>query len=233
MNDIGDSNDNADSGFNTDEQESQEKDDGVSSEGDKNLMDGFTEILNKQKQNKCKDYLFFPAELDTNPKLGKALFQCLTWMILSSVSLGFLGYHMFLDPDKVGDTSCRATDSGKGRGTNIGLRFAFLMSFFMATSLVFLLSRIFALAAIIQAICDKSSKREPANKSSLGKCSCYMLSTSIVCGCFFYYVYGNRIIFGDAAMVCMGRSEDGVDPYPDSKLLVKTGTFLQRYSLAV
>ena len=60
-----------------------------------------------------------------------------------------------------------------------------------------------------------------------------MLATSIVCGCYFYYVYGNRLIFSDAAMVCTSRDEEGVDPYPDSKLLLKTGTFLQRYSLAV
>ena len=60
----------------------------------------------------------------------------------------------------------------------------------------------------------------------MGKWSCSMLSLSIMSGCFLYYFYGNRIIFSEAAMVCMGRGEDGVEPYPDSKLLVKTGTFL-------
>ena len=111
------------------------------------------------------------------------------------------------------------------------MRFGLLMIFFMATSFVLLLSRIFALAAVIQAVYNKS--KEPARKSQLGKASCWMLGTSIVGGSFFYYVYGNGIIFSNPARVCTGRSDGGVQPYPDSKLLVKTGTFLQWYSLAV
>ena len=75
----------------------------------------------------------------------------MTWSIIALTSLGFLGYYRFGDPDKVGDATCRYIDVYHGHGTNIGMRFAFLMTFFMGTSLALLLSRIFALAAVIKA----------------------------------------------------------------------------------
>ena len=111
------------------------------------------------------------------------------------------------------------------------MRFAFLMTFFMATSLTLLLSRIFALIAVIMAATKK--EKEPARKSGLGKAGCWLLGISIVGGCFFYYFYGNGIIFSEPARVCTGHADEGVTPYPDSKLYLKTGKFLVWYSLAV
>ena len=111
------------------------------------------------------------------------------------------------------------------------MKFAFLMTFFMGTCLTLLLSRIFALVAVI--IAAARDKKEPAQKSALGQAACWLLGITIVSGCFFYYSYGNKIIFSEPFKVCTGRHDKGFDPYQDSKLYPKTGKFLVWYSLAV
>ena len=101
---MGDDIDNADQKtVNTD-------DEAASDDEEMSIMEGLIEIMRKQKKNPCKDYLCFPAEMDGSPSIGKAVCQCLTWIIISLVSLGFLGYYMFGDPDNVGDATCRSTD---------------------------------------------------------------------------------------------------------------------------
>ena len=111
------------------------------------------------------------------------------------------------------------------------MKFAFLMTFFMGTCLTLLLSRIFALAAVC--IAAAQDNREPARKSVMGQTACWLLGITITGGCFFYYSYGNGIIFSEPAKVCTGRTNEGATPYQDSKLYPKTGKFLVWYSLAV
>ena len=71
--------------------------------------------------------------------------------MIALVSLGFLGYVRFGDPDNVGDGTCRTHDNDYGHALNMKMRFAFIMTFFMGTSLALLLSRIIVLVAVCMA----------------------------------------------------------------------------------
>ena len=203
-----------------------EEDDGMT------IYEHLVLMSKKEKKNKCKDYLCYPAEMDGTPSVPKAVFQSVIWSTIALVSIGFVSYYRFGDPDEVGDSTCRYMDLEHGHGTNIGLRFGLLMLSYLAMSFTLLLSRILSLISVVMAVSKKAEG--PARKSKVGRASCWLPWISILGGCFVYYVYGNGIITSEPARVCTAHhSKEGTDPYPGSKLYRKTGVFLRWYSLSV
>ena len=123
-----------------------EEDDGMT------IYEHLVLMSKKEKKNKCKDYLCYPAEMDGTLSVSKAVFQSTVWSIIALTSIGFVSFYRFGDPDKVGDSTCRYMDLEYGHGTNVGMRFGLLMLSYLAISVILLISRILSLISVVVAV---------------------------------------------------------------------------------